>query len=61
MTEASVVTNLDNVCRFCLASNEYDLSPITKDMELSYNKNYTTNLDHIILVSLTIISFLYHP
>ncbi|KAG4078949.1 hypothetical protein HA402_010901 [Bradysia odoriphaga] len=49
MTETISFNNLENVCRFCL-SNEYELSPIAKPLELSYNKHCTTNLEHIMLV-----------
>lgn len=52
MCEIIQDTNFDNVCRLCL-TNEFDLSPISKHLEVSYNKHNTTNLDHILLVRKT--------
>lgn len=55
MTETVSFNNLENVCRFCL-SNDYELSPIAKPLELSYNKHCTTNLEHIMQVRMKIFS-----
>ncbi|KAJ6649432.1 Zinc finger protein [Pseudolycoriella hygida] len=53
MSDEIHIANFENACRFCL-SNEFELSPIAKHLEVTYNKHGTSNLHHIIMVCIGI-------